>query len=206
MTTSENIIRPLKRGMFGYSGGTNGELQVFPVFEPERENGVLVGDMSHRIVRKFSGKLDSADPNFQFFAFGEFDFEGHTSFEINELTREAFNILYEMLQELIAKYDIEIILNKDELDDSPSHATHCCEIHGCKYGYNETCPVYRKAEVQEYLCQDCSDPDEMLDYIQQMEKELADLRIEQVQVVALDAKIGAAKERKRAEEKAAQSE
>lgn len=190
MTTFENTIRPLKRGKFGYSGGHNVPLQVFPVFEPENDSDILVGDLSHRISREFKGRFDTSDKNFQFFAFGEFNFEGDASFEVNELTVEALEILNEMLKELIEKYDIGVILNLDELDDSPSHQTHCCEIHGCKYGYNETCPVYRKVVIQAYLCQDCTDPDEMLSYIKNLETEIAELRVEQAQIVALDKKVG----------------
>jgi len=33
------------------------------------------------------------------------------------------------------------------------HETHCCLLHGCKYG-NEDCPVVNKIIVQEYLCED----------------------------------------------------
>lgn len=34
------------------------------------------------------------------------------------------------------------------------HATHCCVIHGCKYG-DEDCPVVTKEVKQEYLCEEC---------------------------------------------------
>lgn len=34
------------------------------------------------------------------------------------------------------------------------HATHCCVIHGCKYG-DEDCPVENKEVMQEYLCEQC---------------------------------------------------
>lgn len=37
------------------------------------------------------------------------------------------------------------------------HSTHCCKIHGCKYG-DEDCPVVNGEEVQEYPCEDCSEP------------------------------------------------
>lgn len=35
------------------------------------------------------------------------------------------------------------------------HASHCCAIHGCKYG-QEDCPVVNKRIEQEYLCEECS--------------------------------------------------
>lgn len=34
------------------------------------------------------------------------------------------------------------------------HQTHCCIIHGCKYG-DEDCPVVQKVIEQSYLCEDC---------------------------------------------------
>lgn len=34
------------------------------------------------------------------------------------------------------------------------HATHCCILHGCKYG-DDDCPVENKKVEQEYPCQDC---------------------------------------------------
>jgi hypothetical protein len=35
------------------------------------------------------------------------------------------------------------------------HQTHCCIIHGCKYG-NKDCPVVLGEIDQTYLCEDCS--------------------------------------------------
>jgi len=36
------------------------------------------------------------------------------------------------------------------------HRTHCCILHGCKYG-DKDCPVVNAEILQEYLCEDCSD-------------------------------------------------
>ena len=36
-----------------------------------------------------------------------------------------------------------------------THRTHCCVIHGCKYGDSD-CPVVNKEVMQEYLCEDCN--------------------------------------------------
>jgi hypothetical protein len=35
-----------------------------------------------------------------------------------------------------------------------THQTHCCVLHGCKYG-NSECPVVLKQLKQEYLCEEC---------------------------------------------------
>ena len=36
------------------------------------------------------------------------------------------------------------------------HTSHCCVVHGCKYGEKE-CPVVQKQAKQEYLCEYCSE-------------------------------------------------
>lgn len=36
------------------------------------------------------------------------------------------------------------------------HQTHCCIIHGCKYG-DEDCPVESGEIEQDYDCEDCDD-------------------------------------------------
>ena len=35
-----------------------------------------------------------------------------------------------------------------------AHKTHCCILHGCKYG-DPDCPVVQRVIVQDYLCEDC---------------------------------------------------
>jgi hypothetical protein len=40
-------------------------------------------------------------------------------------------------------------------DDNPCvHSTHCCALHGCKYG-DDDCPVANKTKQQHYLCETC---------------------------------------------------
>ncbi len=41
-----------------------------------------------------------------------------------------------------------------EVDKIGVHRTHCCIIHGCKYG-NKDCPVVLAEVEQEYLCEGC---------------------------------------------------
>lgn len=33
-------------------------------------------------------------------------------------------------------------------------STHCCDLHGCKYGYDD-CPVVMKVEKQKFICETC---------------------------------------------------
>jgi len=42
------------------------------------------------------------------------------------------------------------------IDHIGVHRTHCCVIHGCKYG-DPDCPVENKKVLQEYLCEQCGD-------------------------------------------------
>lgn len=41
-------------------------------------------------------------------------------------------------------------------DNIGVHRTHCCVLHGCKYGEDEVCPVVQKVVIQDYLCECCS--------------------------------------------------
>ena len=42
-------------------------------------------------------------------------------------------------------------------DDYKVHTSHCCVIHGCKYG-DKDCPVVNKKILQKYPCQECDKP------------------------------------------------
>lgn len=37
-----------------------------------------------------------------------------------------------------------------------AHSTHCCAIHGCKYG-DDDCPIVSGEINQKYECQDCGE-------------------------------------------------
>ena len=41
-------------------------------------------------------------------------------------------------------------------DNTGVHQTHCCAIHGCKYGDHD-CPVVSGKIIQTYACEDCRD-------------------------------------------------
>lgn len=36
------------------------------------------------------------------------------------------------------------------------HESHCCVIHGCKYG-DKDCPVVKGKTKQDYICEECDD-------------------------------------------------
>lgn len=37
------------------------------------------------------------------------------------------------------------------------HTEHCCRIHGCKYGQEDSCPVWLGYKAQNYVCEYCYD-------------------------------------------------
>lgn len=41
-------------------------------------------------------------------------------------------------------------------EDWGVHETHCCILHGCKYGNNENCPVCNGLIKQRYICETCN--------------------------------------------------
>lgn len=41
-----------------------------------------------------------------------------------------------------------------EVDQIGVHRTHCCILHGCKYG-DELCPVETGVVTQDFVCEDC---------------------------------------------------
>lgn len=64
-----------------------------------------------------------------------------------------YRLVNERAVELQAK-----MIRYDESKHSPEigvHATHCCFIHGCKYG-DEDCPVESGLIKQAYPCECCS--------------------------------------------------
>jgi hypothetical protein len=40
------------------------------------------------------------------------------------------------------------------MNNHRSCSSHCCVLHGCKYGHND-CPVVTKSVAQEYPCENC---------------------------------------------------
>lgn len=39
------------------------------------------------------------------------------------------------------------------------HTSHCCYLHGCKYGEDSICPVVNNAVEQKYICETCYSED-----------------------------------------------
>lgn len=39
------------------------------------------------------------------------------------------------------------------------HTRHCCILHGCKYGKDDTCTVMTGAAPQEHVCETCDTMD-----------------------------------------------
>lgn len=58
-------------------------------------------------------------------------------------------------------------MNEVIVDKIGVHRTHCCLLHGCKYGQDDTCPVVQQDVVQDYVCEDCIDYG--IEYVDQVE-------------------------------------
>jgi CheY-like chemotaxis protein len=54
-----------------------------------------------------------------------------------------------------------LLAMRDEYAHDGTHATHCCDKHGCKYGHDKDCPVESGRVKQENPCENCGmgDPD-----------------------------------------------
>lgn len=50
-----------------------------------------------------------------------------------------------------------------------THITHCCIVHGCKYGH-EDCTVVNAEYQQEYLCEYCTDVYEKMYNMEKIKK------------------------------------
>lgn len=61
--------------------------------------------------------------------------------------------------------------------DGEVHRTHCCFMHGCKYGDHTTCPVTTGKVMQAYACEDCA-TDERVNRMQALEEALRYCRAE----------------------------
>lgn len=46
------------------------------------------------------------------------------------------------------------------------HTEHCCRNHGCKYGQEDSCPVWLGYKLQSYACETC----DVFDGIDKLEK------------------------------------
>lgn len=151
----------------------DGNLSVLPVFENHRPDETQpLRDVTTHVSRPYSGVVSRirhrsgdlliSDP---FIFFGTFDRFLNTNFP-RSLEPEVRRLLQDMLHELVNKVE-----GMAPIDTSSSHATHCCEIHGCKYGANAFCPVHAKKEQQKYLCERCGEAEELLDEILALQKE-----------------------------------
>ena len=51
------------------------------------------------------------------------------------------------------------------------HTRHCCILHGCKYGKEDTCTVMTKLGKQEDPCEDCMESG--IQTLEELEKAMA---------------------------------
>lgn len=56
-------------------------------------------------------------------------------------------------------------------ENRKSCQSHCCERHGCKYGYDD-CPVENKEVEQDYPCEYCPSLEDIQAYLKHYQEEL----------------------------------
>lgn len=52
------------------------------------------------------------------------------------------------------------------------HVSHCCAMHGCKYGDGEYCAVESKTHKQDYPCESCVDVEDAEAQIERLKEEI----------------------------------
>lgn len=67
------------------------------------------------------------------------------------------------------------IMNDEEVENSPYnigvHVTHCCGLHGCKYGHDD-CPVQKGEYAQQYACEYCRSVNTLQEKIYSLNEEM----------------------------------
>jgi hypothetical protein len=72
---------------------------------------------------------------------------------------------------LLAAIWIQFSLKEIYMVNVGVHQTHCCVLHGCKYGDDENCPVFTGEVEQLYTCEYCDmDGIESLEQLCQIER------------------------------------
>lgn len=57
------------------------------------------------------------------------------------------------------------------VNNAGTHVTHCCGLHGCKYG-NIECPVENGEATQAYPCQECGNLAELNEELNRIKEEI----------------------------------
>lgn len=165
--------REYKKGMIAYKIDTIGQsIDAYPVYQNETDSSPVFAAVTNGVTGYIDGFLSiDYGETFEFFGYTNFSLDptGNIVFDdVPEFNEEVHDVLKELTKELMVKYGIGTMETDPEIDTSPAHRTHCCEIHGCKYGPNQACPVARQVWVQAYLCELCTDPEEIqeeIDYL-----------------------------------------
>lgn len=79
---------------------------------------------------------------------GSYNLQGGFEARLEEAT------LYETIEE--AEEEAQGLFGVEEIVNVAVHQTHCCDLHGCKYGDHD-CPVETKEIKQSYDCETCGE-------------------------------------------------
>lgn len=173
MEITKTATRTYKQGMIAYKIDIIGQsIDAYPVYQNETDSGPVFAAVTQGITGYIDGFLSIDDGGtLEFFGYTKFSFDIHGNIvfsDVPEFNEEVHEVLEGLIKALTEKYDISIVEADPDIDTSPAHRTHCCEIHGCKYGPSQVCPVARQVWVQAYLCERCENPKDMqeeIDYL-----------------------------------------
>lgn len=167
--------------MFYYEH-VNGQFTLFPLIADSiDEKGQPVPDRSVSVSHPYTGVIISkpenpvhSDDGTTYSAYGSFTHFLAVMVPF-DMDLKAMDVVSELLPHLIDKVP-------DILPVQPGrgHSTHCCEIHGCKYGSNYVCPVYRRQEEQEVICEQCFDARDIPAQILELQEEYD--RVQEIKV------------------------
>lgn len=104
-------------------------------------------------------------------ATGEIRTSFHNKFSVEE--RNAVQYLVDCILENIGEVPTEEEKAEARARKIGVHVSHCCVMHGCKYGDGEDCAVENKTHRQDYPCESCVDVEEAEEQIKYLQEQIA---------------------------------
>lgn len=109
--------------------------------------------------------------NFLFLnATGEIRTKFHDKLSVEE--RDAIQYLVDCILENIGEVPTEEEKAEARAQEIGVHVSHCCAMHGCKYGDGENCVVENKSHKQDYPCEACVDVEEAEEQIKYLQEQI----------------------------------
>lgn len=86
--------------------------------------------------------------------------------------RDAIQYLTDCILENIGEVPTEEEKAEARAREIGVHVSHCCAMHGCKYGDDEDCVVENKSHKQDYPCESCVDVEDAEGQIARLKEEI----------------------------------